>query len=201
MADKKEQLAEWDVKEQANPESKELGPLEKLQAMLKEEQDGQVEDFADMLEDLFEDEEEVQASFREAVEQLTRAHQPAAADGPSGGKQTPAAGDGSKDGTAQLPRAAATALLKLAGLGETTAAESDAVESARAERDKEKAEKEAALAEKESALQREKEALAENESALQREKEALAENAELRAQLTALQAAATTPSEGVPSPR
>ena len=89
-------------------------------------------------------------------------------------------GDGSKDGTAQPPRAAATALLKLAGLDETTVAESDAVESALAERDKEKAEKEAAL---------------------QREKEALAENAELRAQLAAaLQAAATTPSEGVPSP-
>jgi hypothetical protein len=86
VADKKEQLADWDVKEQANPESKELGPLEKLQAMLKEEQDGQVEDFADMLEDLFEDEEEMQASFREAVEQLTKAHQPTAADEPGGGK-------------------------------------------------------------------------------------------------------------------
>ena len=74
VADKTDKLAEWDVKEQANPESKELGPLEKLQAMLKEEQDDEVEDFAEMLEDLFaEDEEEVQASFRAEVEKLVEA--------------------------------------------------------------------------------------------------------------------------------
>jgi hypothetical protein len=86
VADKTDKLAEWDVKEQANPESTELGPLEKLQAMLKEEQDDEVEDFADMLEDVFEGEEEMQASFREAVQQLTKAHQPTAADEPGGGK-------------------------------------------------------------------------------------------------------------------
>ena len=117
-----------------------------------------------MLEDVFDGDEDTQASFRAAIQMLLEEQ-----------KQSPASGDGSKDGTAQPPRAAAAALLKLAGLGETTAAESDAVESALAERDKEKAEKEAALA----------------------------ENAELRAQLAAaLQAAATThtPSEGVPSP-
>ena len=61
-----------DVKEQTNSEIKELGPLEKLQAMLKEEHDDEVEDFADMLEDVFGDEEEMQASFRAAVEQLAK---------------------------------------------------------------------------------------------------------------------------------
>jgi serine/threonine protein kinase len=73
VAGKTDKLAEWDVKEQANSESKELGPLEKLQAMLKEEQDDEVEDFAEMLEDVFEDEEEVQASFRAEVEKLVEA--------------------------------------------------------------------------------------------------------------------------------
>ena len=38
-----------------------------------------------MLEDLFEDKEEMQASFRAAVEQLTEAHQPTAAAGGDGG--------------------------------------------------------------------------------------------------------------------
>ena len=72
VEDKTDKLAEWDVKEQANADSKEPGPLEKLQAMLKEEQD-EVEDFAEMLEDLFaEDAEEMQASFRAAVEQLAK---------------------------------------------------------------------------------------------------------------------------------
>jgi hypothetical protein len=152
--------------------------LEKLVAMLQEEQEKEMEDLTDMLEDVFDGDDDTQASFRAAIETLLEEQ-----------KQSPAAGGGSKDGTAQPPRAAAAALLKLAGLGETTTAESDAVEKARAERDKEKAEKEAAL-------QREKEALAQKEAAL-------AENAELRAQLAAaLQAAATThtPSEGVPSP-
>ena len=157
--------------------------LEKLVAMLQEEQEKEMEDLTDMLEDVFDGDDDTQASFRAAIETLLEEQ-----------KQSPASGNGSKDGTAQPPRAAATALLKLAGLGETTAADNDAVESARAERDKEKAEKKVALAEKESALQREKEALAQKEAAL-------AENAELRAQLAAaLQAAATTPSEGVPSP-
>ena len=72
VADKTDKLAEWDIKEQANADSKELGPLEKLQAMLKEEQDDEVEDFAEMLEDMFEDAEEMQASFRTAVEQLAK---------------------------------------------------------------------------------------------------------------------------------
>eukprot|EP01046_Picozoa_sp_COSAG06_P028268 COSAG06_NODE_2536_length_6709_cov_42.478669_2_plen_347_part_00 len=103
VSHKKEQLAEWDVKEQANPESKELGPLEKLQAMLKEEQDDEVEDFAEMLEDVFEDEEEMQASFREAVEQLTKARQPAAADEPGGGKNDDAGKTARETLLAMLP--------------------------------------------------------------------------------------------------
>ena len=74
VADKKDELYEYDVREGK-------GPLEKLVEQLTEE----AEDFADMLEDLFEDEEEMQASFREAVGQLTEAHQPTAAAGGDGG--------------------------------------------------------------------------------------------------------------------
>jgi hypothetical protein len=74
VADKKDELYEYDVREGK-------GPLEKLVEQLTEE----AEDFADMLEDLFEDEEEMQASFREAVEQLTEAHQLTAAAGGDGG--------------------------------------------------------------------------------------------------------------------
>eukprot|EP01046_Picozoa_sp_COSAG06_P036570 COSAG06_NODE_4045_length_4634_cov_7.279603_1_plen_714_part_00 len=66
LQDKKDELAEWDVREG----EVEAGPLEKLQVMLQEERDDEVEDFKDMLEDVFEGDEEAQAQFRQAVEQL-----------------------------------------------------------------------------------------------------------------------------------
>ena len=70
---KKDELAEWDVREQTDAESSELGPLEKLQAMLKEEQDDEVEDFAEMLGELFEDDDDAQVLFRAEVEKLVQA--------------------------------------------------------------------------------------------------------------------------------
>eukprot|EP01046_Picozoa_sp_COSAG06_P018819 COSAG06_NODE_1321_length_9872_cov_11.153177_2_plen_302_part_00 len=84
IQDKREALAAWDVKEQARDStSGEAGPLEKLQIMLQEEEDDEVEDFADMLEDVFEGDEEAQAKFRQAVEQL-RDSSLQAADGAGG---------------------------------------------------------------------------------------------------------------------
>ena len=62
VADHKDELYEYDVREGK-------GPLEKLVELLTEEE----EDFADMLEDLFEDEEEMQAMFRAEVEKLVEA--------------------------------------------------------------------------------------------------------------------------------
>eukprot|EP01046_Picozoa_sp_COSAG06_P024280 COSAG06_NODE_1972_length_7938_cov_4.377216_1_plen_95_part_00 len=67
--EKKDQLDEWDVRE-STPGSNEPLPLEKLQAMLTEEEcDEDFEDFKDMLEDLFED-DGMQLKFRAAVEAL-----------------------------------------------------------------------------------------------------------------------------------
>ena len=71
MQEKKDALEEWDIKEKPSEESAELGPLEKLQDMLKEEREAENEDFADMVEDIFNaDEEESRTAFRAAVEQL-----------------------------------------------------------------------------------------------------------------------------------
>eukprot|EP01046_Picozoa_sp_COSAG06_P036648 COSAG06_NODE_4061_length_4614_cov_54.126247_2_plen_213_part_01 len=71
IEDKREALADWDVKEKASDStSGEAGPLEKLQVMLQEEEDDEVEDFADMIEELFEGDDEAQTQFRQAVEQL-----------------------------------------------------------------------------------------------------------------------------------
>lgn len=70
VADKKENLDEWDVREKTNVDSVELEPLEKLQAMLREEQDEDSEDFTDMLEDLFGEDSKTRATFTAAVEAL-----------------------------------------------------------------------------------------------------------------------------------
>jgi hypothetical protein len=71
MHEKKDALAEWDIKEKPTEESAELGALEKLQDMLTEEREAEGEDFGDMVEDIFNaDEEESRTAFRAAVEQL-----------------------------------------------------------------------------------------------------------------------------------
>jgi serine/threonine protein kinase len=71
MQEKKDALAEWDIKEKPTEESAELGPLEKLQGMLTEEREAEGEDFADMVEEIFnEDEKDSLTAFRAAVEQL-----------------------------------------------------------------------------------------------------------------------------------
>eukprot|EP01046_Picozoa_sp_COSAG06_P009655 COSAG06_NODE_507_length_14929_cov_109.047067_4_plen_2293_part_00 len=68
---KKDALAEWDIREKADEDSQEPEPLEKLQSMLKEEREAEGEDFADMVEDIFSEEEKDSLSaFRAAVEQL-----------------------------------------------------------------------------------------------------------------------------------
>eukprot|EP01046_Picozoa_sp_COSAG06_P017243 COSAG06_NODE_1163_length_10454_cov_16.507677_11_plen_501_part_00 len=82
VEDKREALAEWDVKEKSKT-SEEAGPLEKLQVMLQEEEDDEVEDFADMLEEIFDGDDEAQMQFRQAVEQL-RDSSLQAADGAGG---------------------------------------------------------------------------------------------------------------------
>jgi hypothetical protein len=67
LQDRKSSLAEWDVKEGETPEQ---DPLATLVQMLKEEQDEESEDFAEMLEDLFEGDADGQAKFRAAVVEL-----------------------------------------------------------------------------------------------------------------------------------
>ena len=67
----RDELFEYDIRE-PKPGSNEALPLEKLQEMLAEEEDdADSEDFKDMLEDLFgEDDKEAQTKFRQAVAAL-----------------------------------------------------------------------------------------------------------------------------------
>eukprot|EP01046_Picozoa_sp_COSAG06_P000396 COSAG06_NODE_11_length_35482_cov_68.929888_9_plen_442_part_00 len=69
IEDKRDALADWDVREQLK-ENGEIGPLEKLQAMLQDEKDEAGEDFADMITDVFDGNDEAQSSFRAEVKQL-----------------------------------------------------------------------------------------------------------------------------------
>ena len=61
MQDKKDDLYEYDIREGQEPP-----PLQKLKDMLKEE-----EDFKDMIEDVFEDDDDAQAIFKAAVVTLS----------------------------------------------------------------------------------------------------------------------------------
>jgi hypothetical protein len=64
IQEKKDELAEWDVKEDEDP-------LGKLAEMLREEVEEEVEDLQEMLVDLFgQDDEEAQHAFRAAVQKL-----------------------------------------------------------------------------------------------------------------------------------
>jgi hypothetical protein len=89
-----------------------------------------MEDLTDMLEDVFEDDDHTQTSFRATLQALMEQEQ----------DKTPTAG-------AESPRrAAANALLELAGLGHTVA-EHDALEQERAAKEAAMRREEAALAE------------------------------------------------------
>ena len=137
VLDRKDDLAEY-VDEFVVAGVENASELEKLVAMLQEEQEKEMEDLTDMLEDVFDGDDDTQASFRAALQALMEQD------------KTPTAGGG-KDGTDEPPRrAAATALLELAGLGDT-AAESDALE-------QERAAKEAALQREQVAMRGEEEA-------------------------------------------
>merc|ERR1711939_62839 len=149
VEDKKDELYEYDVREGK-------GPLEKLVELLTEEE----EDFVDMLEDLFADDEEMQATFRQAVEQLTEAHQSTAAAGGDGG-----AGDSGAALASVLPAAvissrefsdARTPKEKLLAL------------LPKSEHELQLAEKDKQLAEKDAALAQKGEQLAEKDAALAR---------------------------------
>jgi hypothetical protein len=73
MQKKKDELAEWDVKEDEDP-------LGKLAEMLREEVEEEVEDLQEMLVDLFgQDDEEAQQAFRAAVQKLSEQATEAAA--------------------------------------------------------------------------------------------------------------------------
>jgi hypothetical protein len=82
IQDKKDELAEWDIREDE-------GPLGKLAEMLREEVEEEVEDLQDMLVDLFgQEDEDAQRTFRAAVQKLSeQATEAAAAEAEEGAEE------------------------------------------------------------------------------------------------------------------